>query len=50
MAELRLLDLWLALLRRFWNANADALERHLNQMRNSKRTRATRGKRTPDRR
>jgi DNA-binding transcriptional ArsR family regulator len=36
---LRELDVWLAQFRRFWSAHVDALERHLDRMDQSTRTR-----------
>jgi hypothetical protein len=43
---LREVDAWLAPFRRFWSAHVDALERHLDQMDQSTRTkRKTRRKR-----
>jgi DNA-binding transcriptional ArsR family regulator len=39
---LREVDAWLAPFRRFWSAHVDALERHLDQMDQSIRTKAKR--------
>jgi len=38
-------DDWLAPFRRFWSAHVDALERHLDRMDRSRRTRKKRGRR-----
>ncbi len=45
------LDAWLVPFRRFWSAHVDALERHLDRMDQSTRTKkkATRGRRGPNR-
>jgi DNA-binding transcriptional ArsR family regulator len=43
-------DAWLAPFRRFWSAHVDALERHLDRMERSTRTRATPAKRKSKRR
>ena len=39
------LDAWLAPFRRFWSAHVDALERHLDRLDHSPRTKKTRRKR-----
>jgi len=45
------LDAWLVPFRRFWSAHVDALERHLDRMDQSTRTKkkGTRGRRGPNR-
>lgn len=47
-------DAWLAPFRRFWSAHLDALERHLDRMEKSSRTKspapATKSQRTPKKR
>ena len=44
------LDAWLAPFRRFWSAHVDALERHLDRMESSIRTKPTTTKRKASRR
>jgi DNA-binding transcriptional ArsR family regulator len=43
--SLQELDAWLAPFRRFWSAHVDALERHLDRMKESSATKSKKGKR-----